>query len=146
FAFGDRWHGVYGVPVHDTIFQGSVFLTCALGIFGYAALDREKAASVWQLALFAIGALFLVNFAVVTTSRIALVIAPLLLLLLGWRLFGWKGALSAVLLATLVGSAMWVASPVLRDRIMRSAVEMQRYHTADVPTSIGEHIVFLKES
>jgi O-antigen ligase len=146
FAFGDRWHGVYGVPVHDTIFQGSVFLICAFGVIGYAALVRQKPSRSWLIALFAIGALFLINFAFVTTSRIALVIAPLLLLLLGWRLFGWKGALGALLLAVVAGSTMWVASPVLRDRMARSVVELKKYHAADEATSIGEHIAFLKES
>ena len=146
FAFGDRWHGVYGVPVHDTIFQGSVFLICAFGAFGYAALVREKRSPSWLIALFAIGALFLINFAFVTTSRIALVVAPLLLLLLGWRLFGWKGALGAVLLAAVLSSAMWVASPVLRDRIARSVIEMQKYNATNEATPIGEHIVFLKGS
>ena len=145
FAFGDRWHGVYGVPVHDTIFQGSVFLICAFGAVGYAALVRDKRSRSWLIALFAIGALFLINFAFVTTSRIALVIAPLLLLLLGWRLFGWKGALGALLLAVMAGSAMWVGSPVLRDRMARSIVELKKYHAADEATSIGEHIAFLKE-
>jgi O-antigen ligase len=43
FAFGHRWHGSYGVPVHDTIFQGSVFLICGFGAIGYAALVRKKA-------------------------------------------------------------------------------------------------------
>ena len=42
FALGDKWRGVYGVPVHDTIFQGSVFLICGFGALGYAALAREK--------------------------------------------------------------------------------------------------------
>ena len=27
-VFGDRWHGIPSVPVHDTIFQGSEFLIC----------------------------------------------------------------------------------------------------------------------
>jgi O-antigen ligase len=144
-TFGDRWPGVYGVPVHDTIFQGTVFLICGFGALGYAVLVHEKGARRWQLLLFAIGALFLVNFAFVTSSRIALVIAPLLLVLLGWRVFGWKGAFSALLLASMVGSGMWLLSPVLRDRITRSVVEIQRYQ-ADQAASIGEHIAFLKES
>ena len=145
FAFGDRWHGVYGVPVHDTIFQGSVFLICTFGALGYAVLACEKRGWPWQFALLAIGALFMINFAFVTTSCIALLIAPLLFVLLGWRLFGWKGALSAVLLAAIVGGAMWAASPVLRDRITRSFVEMQKYQ-ANEASSIGEHMVFLKGS
>jgi len=145
FAFGDRWHGVYGVPVHDTIFQGSIFLICGFGAIGYAALTRSKGAKLWPIATLAIGVLFLLNFAFVTTSRIALVIAPLLLVLLGWRLLRWQGALAALLLAAMVGSAMWAASPILRDRITQSIVEFQKYR-ADEGTSIAQHIVFLKGS
>jgi O-antigen ligase len=145
FAFGDRWRA-YGVPVHDTIFQGTVFLICGFGALGYAALVRKKCPGPWVITLFAIGALFLINFAFVSTSRIALVVAPLLLLLLGWRLLGWKGALGGVLLAAILGSAMWVSSPVVRDRVARSVVEMQKYATAHQATSIGEHIVFLRGS
>jgi O-antigen ligase len=78
---------VYGFPVHDTIFQGSLFLICGFGALGYAALVRGKQTRLWQLALLATGALFLLNFAFATASRIALAIAPLLL---GWRLFQWK--------------------------------------------------------
>lgn len=146
FTFGDRWPGVYGVPVHDTIFQGSVFLICAFGAFGYAAWSRGKRPGHWPVALFVIGVLFLMNFAVVSTSRIALVIAPLLFLLLGWRLFGCKGVLGAILLASIVGGAMWSASPMLRDRIAASISEMRKYDANSEPTSIGEHIVFLKGS
>jgi O-antigen ligase len=146
FAFGDRWHRVYGVPVHDTIFQGSIFLICAFGALGYAVLAREKRGWPWQFALLTIGALFLINFAVVSTSRIALVIAPVLLALLGWRLFRWQGALVAVILAAMIGSAMWAASPILRDRIAGSIAEMDKYHGSDEATSIGEHIAFLKGS
>jgi O-antigen ligase len=146
FAFGDRWHGVPGVPVHDTIFQGSAFLICAFGALGYAALVRKKSPPSLLIALFAIGALFLINFAFVTTSRIALVVAPLLLLLLGWRLFGWKGAPGAALLAAVLGSALWVASPVLRDRIAGTFLEMQEQRGINRPASISEHVAFLKES
>jgi O-antigen ligase len=146
FPFGDTWHGVPGVPVHDTIFQGSVFLICAFGALGYAALVREKSPPSLLIALFAIGALFLINFAFVTISRIALVVAPLLLLLLGWRLFRWKGALGAVLLAAVLGSTLWVASPVLRDRIAGTILEMQEQRGINRPASISEHAAFLKES
>ena len=145
-VFGDRWPGVYGVPVHDTIFQGSIFLICGFGAFGYAAWSWGKRAGLWPVGLFAIGALFFINFGVVITSRIALVIAPLLLLLLGWRLSGWRGVLYAVLLAATFGSAMWFASPVLRDRIAASIGELQIYDANRGPSSIGEHIVFLEGS
>jgi hypothetical protein len=141
-----RWGRAYGVPVHDTIFQGTEFLVCGFGALGYAALARRKGGKYWPNAIFAIGALFLINFAFATPSRIALAIAPLLLLLLGWRLFRWKGGLVAIFLAVVAGSVMWFASPVLRDRVAQTVVEMQEYRATDSDTSSGEHIAFLKES
>jgi O-antigen ligase len=153
---GDDWHGVYGVPVHDTIFQGAIFLICGFGALGYAtlghagvgyaALTHGKRAWAWPIAIGAIGALFLINFAFVITSRIALVLAPIVLLLFGWRLFRWKGILAAILLSLILGGAVWFSAPVLRGRIEASITEMQEYRAADKATSIGEHAAFLKES
>jgi O-antigen ligase len=150
-VFGHDWHGIYGVPVHDTIFQGAIFLICGFGALGYAtlgyvALACAKRAWPWPIAIGVIGALFLVNFAFVVTSRIALVLAPILLLLFGWRLLRWKGILAAVLLSLILGGAVWFAAPVLRDRIEASITELQEYHAAGKATSIGEHAAFLKES
>jgi O-antigen ligase len=136
----------YGVPVHDTIFQGSLFLICGFGALGYAALASGKQAGHWPIAIFVTGALFLINFAFAAASRIALAVAPLLLLLLGWRLLRWRGILLAVMLAVMVGSAMWFASPVLRDRVAETVVETQQYRESNKVTSIGEHTAFLKES
>jgi len=145
-VFGHEWPRVYGIPVHDTIFQGSEFLICGFGAIGYAALMRGKLAAPWLIAILAVGALFLVNFAFAIASRNALVIAPLLLLLLGWRLYQRKGVSAAILIALVAGSAMWLASPVLRDRIARTVVEMEEYRATNRATSIGQHIAFLKEA
>jgi O-antigen ligase len=150
-VLGHDWRGIYGVPVHDTIFQGTIFLICGFGALGYAtlgyaALAPGKRAWAWPIATGAIGALFLINFAFVITSRIALVLAPILLVLFGWRLFRWKGILAAILLSLVLGGAVWFSAPMLRGRIEASITEMQEYRAADKATSIGEHIAFLKES
>jgi O-antigen ligase len=145
-VFGNGWHRVYGIPVHDAIFQGSEFLICGFGAIGYATLTWGKLAARWLIPILAIGALFLVNFAFATASRSALVITPLMLLLLGWRLYRWKGVLAAILIALVAGSAMWLASPVLRDRVARTFVEMEVYRSTNRATSVGEHIAFLKEA
>ena len=146
-VLGDRWHGVYGVPVHDTIFQGTEFLICGFGALGYAALAGPgKDAGHWRILIFAPGALFLINFAFATASRSALAIAPLMFLLFGARLYRWKGISVSLLLALMTGGAMWVASPVLRDRVARTVVEMQEYRASGRATSVGEHIAFLRES
>jgi len=143
---GHSRYPIPGVPVHDTIFQGSLFLICGFGALGYAALASGKQAGHRPIAIFVTGTVFLMNFAFATTSRIALVVAPLLLLLLGWRLFRWKGILLAVMLAVMVGSAIWFASPVLRDRVAETVIETQEYRESNKATSIGEHTAFLKES
>ena len=145
-VLGPNGRTFYGVPVHDTIFQGSLFLICGFGALGYAALASRKQAGHRPIAIFLTGTVFLINFAFATTSRIALVVAPLLLLLLGWRLFRWKGILLAVMLAVMVGSAIWFASPVLRDRVAETVIETQEYRESNKATSIGEHTAFLKES
>jgi O-antigen ligase len=145
-VLGHSGYPISGVPVHDTIFQGSLFLICGFGALGYAALASGKQTGHWPSAIFVTGALFLINFVFVTASRIALVVAPLLLLLLGWRLVRWKGILLAVMLAVMVGSAMWFASPVLRDRVAQTVRETQEYRESNKATSIGEHTAFLKES
>ena len=146
FLLGDRWHGIEGVPVHDTIFQGSIFLICGFGALGYAALAREdKKSRVWPLAILAIGGLFLINFAFVIASRAALVIAPILLVLLGWRLRRWKGVLVAALVGLMLGATVWFASPVVRSRVHASITELQKYRGADEATSIGQHLAFVKE-
>jgi O-antigen ligase len=139
------WKGVNGVPVHDSIFQGSEFLICGFGGLGYAALSPGGNGR-WRMPLFALGALFLANFAFALTSRSALVIAPLLFLLLGWRVFRWKGILGAAVLAVLIAAVAWSASPVLRDRIDGSVKELQDYRAASKATSIGEHLAFIRES
>ena len=136
----------YGVPVHDTIFQGSLFLICGFGALGYAALAPGRQARHLPSVIFVAGALFLINFAFAAVSRIALAVAPLLLLLLGWRLFRWKGILLAALVAVIAGSAMWFASPKLRDRVAQTVAETLEYRETNKATSIGEHTAFLKES
>ena len=147
FAFGDRWHGVYGVPVHDTIFQGSVFLICAFGALGYAALVREKQSRSWLIALFAIGALFLINFAFVTTSRIAArhraapAFAARMALVWMERSFGRRYCLRRW-----QGAQCGLPHPFCAIGWRGPVVELQKYHAADEATSIGEHIAFLKES
>jgi hypothetical protein len=147
FVFGDRWHGIEGVPVHDTIFQGSIFLICGFGALGYAALARDNKKSwIWPVAIFVIGGLFLANFAFVIASRAALIIAPILLVLLGWRLSRWQGAVAAVAVAGVAGTTMWFTAPVLRNRVQASITQMQEYLGAGEATSIGQHVEFVRGS
>jgi O-antigen ligase len=142
---GLAWRGhVDGVPVHDDVFQGSAFLVCAFGALGYAAHQRQQR---WRsFALIAAAALFIGNFAFVTISRSALLVAPVLAILLGWRLARWKGVLTAAAAMAAIGTAFWLLSPILQQRLHDSFQEMQDYRVRGEATSLGMHTAFLKES
>src|SRR5262249_53330747 len=73
-----------GIPLHDDIFQGSVFVICGFGALGYAAIGGVRRHWLTTLASVAITAVFLVNFLFVPVfSRIVPVVASVLTGLLG---------------------------------------------------------------
>ena len=143
---GLTWRGnVGGVPVHDDIYQGSAFLVCAFGVLGYAAYRGGKNPGT-AFGFLVLAALFIANFAFVVVSRIALLAAPVLILFMGWRLWRWKGILSACLAAVVLGGVLWAFSPSLRDRVHDSFDEIAQYRASNQTTSIGLHMAFFKES
>jgi len=141
-----RGHIVEGVPVHDDIFQSSEFIICGFGALGYALMQSNSSNRRGTTLLGLVGALFLANFGFAVSSRAALLVAPVLAALFGWRLLRWKGVLGACAIAVLLCSAAWFASPMVRWRMEMSVTEVQEYLAANKGTSIGEHIAFLKES
>jgi O-antigen ligase len=135
-----------GIPVHDDIFQNTEFLACSFGVLGVACDGIRRRHWAATLNLFVIAALFLINISVVIFSRIALIVAPILVVLLGWRLFRWKGVLGACVAAVLVGAFAWLGSSDFRLRLDESALEVHEYRTKGAATSLGEHAEFLRES
>ncbi|HKY85206.1 MAG TPA: O-antigen ligase family protein [Pseudorhodoplanes sp.] len=136
----------YGLPVKDYIAQSAVFTICAFGLF-YLAIDafrlRWKSFSVLFLA---IGVLFLADMFFVITSRTALLTLPFLLLLLGFRQFGWKGTAAACVIAVIAAAAVWASSHNVRDRVGNLAMEIKRQQTENIETPAGARIDFWKRS
>jgi O-antigen ligase len=137
---------VYGVVAKNSISQSTFFVICAFALLWRACdLARERN---WQRALWVAGlvVLFVANLAFVVTSRTALVVAPILIVLLGWRQFGWKGAMTACVAGIVLASAVWASSSYLRERLIVAVHEIQAYRTTNEDTDIGEHLEFLKKS
>ncbi len=137
----------YGVPVNNYIFQSESFLICAFVLFGFA-FDEVRLRN-WRLAAcaIAIAILCLVDIFFVATGRTTLLVAPVLLLLLGWRQFRWKGLLAACALGGIIGAAVYVESPYLRERLNTTIADFQAYRRGDPavdPTSL--HLEFLRKS
>ena len=54
--------------------------------------------------------------------------------------------MGTVLLAGIVGVAIWFWSPYLRDRLTTSVAELQAYRVKDAANSTGLHLEFLRKS
>ncbi len=146
---GLTWRGPNGdgFLAHDDIFQSSIAVICGFGVLGYAAINGLRWH--WQsVVMFAAAiAVFLGYFLfILLFSRIVLGVAPVLAILLGWRVARWKGVLIAFLAAGAVSVAFWVVSPSVRERVHNSLDELTRYSATNEATSVGQHISFLTES
>ena len=136
----------YGVLVKDDIAQSTVFLICAMALV-WRACDtlRERK---WPIVLWLTGlaVLFLAYLAFVVRSRAAIGVAPLLILLLGWRLFRWRGLVIACIAGLVLATGLWATSQSLREFFFVSIQQANDYSATNADNSIGEHIEFLRKS
>ena len=145
-APGLPWRGRQhiGVPVKNYILQSEIFAIIAFGLIGQAAgswrIDKRRA-----LVLIVAAAAFIANIIYVATGRTTLVAMAVLLLLFGFRQFGWKGALGACLIGGVMASAVWVSSPYLRQRVM-PAIEQMKAHELGAIGSVGLRLEYWKKS
>jgi O-antigen ligase len=141
------WHTTLpGVPAKDYILQSTDFLMCAFVLFALA-FDDGRAGRWSSVAwLIALAALFLANIALVVTGRTTLLVAPVLVLLLGWREFGWKGALGAALLFGIIGAAAAIKAPYLHTRLETSIQELHIWQSSDEANSTSLHLELIKKA
>jgi O-antigen ligase len=140
------WHNGYGVPVKDYISQSGQFLIGAFAAL-YLAKDYVRAnrrlAAVSALLL---AVLFVVDIVYVRSGRTAFAVFPVLAILFGLRLFGWKGVAGALVIAAVAAALGWASSSYLRMRTTSVLDEIVRYRTENAVTSSGERLEFWKKS
>jgi O-antigen ligase len=136
----------YGVLVKDDIAQSTVFLICAMVLIWHVCdkLGERK----WWTALWSalLAVLFVAYMTFVVRSRAAIAVAPLLVLLLGWRQFRWKGLVTACITGTVLATGLWATSQSLREFLFVSIQQAEAYGATKADNSIGEHIEFLRKS
>ena len=140
------WARSYGVPVKDHIVQNGEFL---IGMFAllYLAVERVRANRRGAaLGLLALAVLFLVGIVYVSTGRTALATLPVLLLLLGLRLFRWRGVAGAAAVGIVLGLLAWFSSPYVRERTTAVIGEVHLYQAENAETSSGYRLEFWKKS
>jgi O-antigen ligase len=141
------WRGkMVGVPVKDYIGQSGIFALCAFALLGCAAQAWRcgRLQSVLAPALVAMA--FLANIGFVATGRTTLATVAALVPLFGFRYFGWKGMLGAILAGGVLAGAVWMSSPYLRQRVTHAVEEVELYRTEHRETNAGLRLEYWKNS
>jgi O-antigen ligase len=135
-----------GILVKDYIAQSAEFFVCAFALLALA-IERLRARQFGvALGSAALAVLFLANVYFISTGRTALVVVPVLLAILGFRFYGWKGMAGAIVLAVLLFAAAWPLSPFLRLRVHDSISDLQKYQADNSATFTGMRVEFLKNA
>ena len=120
-----------GIVVKDYIAQSAEFFVCAFALLALA-IGRARGRQIGvALASAALAVLFLANIYFISTGRTALVVIPVLLVIFGFRFYGWKGIAGAIVVAVLLFAVAWPLSPFLRLRVNDSIAELQKYLKLD---------------
>src|SRR5438034_5568279 len=132
---GLTWRGRLspGVPVKNYIMQSAIFAICAFALIGEAGeLWRTRARL--SLVLLLVAAAFIANIIYVSTARTTLIVLAAMLVLFGVRQFGWRGALGAAVIGTVLAGVVWASSPYLRQRVSAAVEETQAYGAGNINT------------
>lgn len=135
-----------GIPVRDYIAQSTEFLICAFALFGLAFEAARTRSWIPASAAALLAVLFVANIMMIATGRTGLVVVALLLVLLGFRLLGWKGIIAGCIAAVVLGAIGWMSSPFLRVRVMQSINETQAFQTSNDPSPTGQRLELWQRS
>lgn len=135
-----------GIPVKEYIVQSGEFMLCAYGLGHWAGEAWQQRRRAFAAMLVVLALIFLANVVYVAASRAMLVVLPFLVVLLGWRRFGWRGGAGILLVGVLLAAVAWASSGYLRSRVAGIVNEINLYETQQAETSSGFRLVFWKKS
>ncbi len=135
-----------GVPVKDYIAQSAMFTICIFVIMQFAYDIWRGGRHRLALGLAMLALIFLANIFYVATSRSSLVVIPVLLIVFGYRLLGWKGAIGLVVGCFVLAAAAWPSATFLRLRVTSLFEELHSYQPDANATSAGERLVYWTKS
>jgi O-antigen ligase len=135
-----------GVPVKDYIIQSNEFLICAFGLTHLAVSAWRNGSRHTAVAMLALAVVFLLDIAFVATARSSFIAFGVLLVVLSFQRFNWRGGLAVVGAGVIFAASAWTLSPTLRARVFSVATEIKEYRTHDALTSSGIRLEFWRKS
>jgi len=133
-----------GVIVKSYIAQSAEFTLCAVGLI-YVVFQRINSHSLHALIFIGIACAFLGDIIFIATSRTALVIIPVLLLLFAARQFGVKGFAVAIIGLIFITTSVWLTSGHMRERVDEIFTATEQHNILNVTPS-EERLEFWKKS
>lgn len=138
--------GGVGVPVKDSLIQSGEFLICAFALVHLALDAWRDRARLWAIGCAVLASAFVANMIFVATGRSTLLVLVVLIVVLGFQRFGWKGTLGLLIGAAILSAAAWTASPYLRKRVQSAFAEVHSYQVKRQVTSSGLRLEMWKKS
>ena len=135
-----------GIFVKNYIDQSQEFALCAVAL-AYPVISLLRSNRIWQgLALGAVSLGFLVNMALVTVSRTAIVTMPIMVGV--FALLHLKRRTSLILVGVMIalGGLLWFATPDVRWGPQSLLRDYQYYKTNEHVTSVGLRLEFWQKS
>ena len=133
-----------GIPVKDWIVQGTEFMIAVAALIHLVcAAPRQR----WlAVALAGLAVIFIANILFVATARTALFVLPLLLALVGYQRFGFRGAAALLAAGVVLVSAAASASSGLRDRLASPFDETDAFRSGNQMTTGGLRLEYWRQS
>jgi O-antigen ligase len=140
------WGHSLGVPVKDYIAQANEFTVCAflLGAVSLMACRQRRRALAVAAALTA--AAFVLNVLLVATSRTALVVIPVLLVLFTLKFYSRRAMATILVIAAVVAGLAWSLAPTVRDNVNGVLKEVMTFESAGGRTRAGERLEYWRKS
>jgi len=143
---GIAWRNWPGVPVKDYLAVSGIFLVCAFALAYLAVVTWQRGDRASAILYAILSGLFIGNILYLESSRTTLVQIPILSLLLGFQLFGWRGVTAACALGLVLGAVFWMASDYPRMRLASIATEVKQYLAGDELTNAGVRLRLYRSS
>jgi hypothetical protein len=134
------------VLVKNGATQSGEFVTCIFGLLFFMTEAFERRRWLWVVGLLVLVLGMLGNILYVATSRTALAIIPILLVVFALRKLSGRAMFIFFVTVILFGCAGWFSSSYLRTRTAAVMSELQRYEASDERNSSGERVEFAKKS
>ena len=114
---GIAWRRGPGVVAKDYLTQSGIFQLCGFAL-AYVAADDWRRSRRWRAFILAgLALLFFANIIYLASGRTELVLMPIFILLLGFRLSGWRGFVAGLVAGTVLAGIAWTSSAYMRGQL-----------------------------